>query len=35
MIGIAAGLTIGGKIPLQEHLLTSLQEGYMTKFVNQ
>jgi transketolase len=35
MIGIAAGLTIGGKIPLQELLPTFLQEEYMTKFVNQ
>jgi transketolase len=35
MIGIAAGLTIGGKIHLQELSLTSLQEECMTKFVNQ
>jgi transketolase C-terminal domain/subunit len=34
MIGIAAGLTIGGKIHLQELSLTSQQEECMTKFVN-
>jgi hypothetical protein len=35
MIGIAAGLTIGGKFHLQELCQLSLQEEYMTKFVNQ
>jgi hypothetical protein len=34
MIGIAAGLTIGEKFLSQELLPTSLQEEYMTKFVN-
>jgi transketolase len=34
MIGIAAGLTIGGKNHLQELSLTSQQEECMTKFVN-
>jgi transketolase C-terminal domain/subunit len=34
MIGIAAGLTIGGKIPFTGTLLTFLQEEFMTKFVN-
>jgi transketolase C-terminal domain/subunit len=32
MIGIAAGLTIGGKIPFTG---TPFQEGFMIKFVNQ
>ena len=34
MMGIAAGLTIGGKIPLQVHLRTFLPVGFTTKFVN-
>lgn len=33
MIGVAAGLTIGGKIPTPPPLLIFLQEGYMTRFV--
>ena len=35
MMGIAAGLTIGGKIPLQELLLIFLQVVYMIKLDNQ
>ena len=34
MMGIAAGLTIGGKIPLQVPLQTFLPVGFTTKFVN-
>ena len=34
MIGIAAGLTIGGKIPLQELLLSFLRLVCTIKFVN-
>ena len=35
MMGIAAGLTIGGKIPFQVLLLISQLEEFMIKFVNQ
>lgn len=35
MMGIAAGLTIGGKIPLQELLLIFLLDVYMIKSVSQ
>ena len=34
MMGIAAGLTIGGKIPLLGHLLIFQLDVFMTKFVN-
>src|SRR5690554_672204 len=34
MIGIAAGMTIGGKIPLLGHLRTFRPEGYTIKYVN-
>lgn len=33
MMGVAAGLAIGGKIPLQEPLQISLRVGFTTKFV--
>lgn len=35
MMGIAAGLTIGGKIPLLERLRTFQQVVYTIKFVSQ
>ena len=34
MMGIAAGLTIGGKYLILEHLRTFQQGEFMTKFVN-
>src|SRR5690554_4435259 len=34
MIGMAAGMTIGGKIPLLGHLRTFRPEGYTIKYVN-
>ena len=34
MIGVAAGLTIGGKIPLPELLPISLPEEFTIKFAN-
>ena len=35
MMGISAGLTIGGKFPLQELLLIFLLEEFMIKYGNQ
>ena len=35
MMGIAAGMTIGGKIPFTGTLRTFQQEGYTIKYVNQ